>query len=84
MAERSNVVPPDTLEYFRLKREVRHLNLPIEKALFHALREAFAMRTGRAPHTPRELAEYYIELAEADRVDELLRLCRGEHRGEKS
>jgi hypothetical protein len=68
MTETSNVVPADTLEYFRLKRELRQTDLPLDKALFRALRSAFGMCRGRAPQSPRELAEYYIELSEAGRA----------------
>jgi hypothetical protein len=68
MADISNVVvPADTLEYFRLRRELRQANLPLDKALFTALREAFSFCRGRQPHTSRELAEYYLELSEAGR-----------------
>jgi hypothetical protein len=67
MTETSNVVPADILEYFRLKRELRQIDLPLDKALFRALRDAFGMCRGRVPQSPRELAEYYIELSEAGR-----------------
>ena len=75
MADISNiVVPADTLEYFRLRRELRQASLPLDKALFTALREAFGICRGHQPHTSRELAEYYLELSEAGRdVTDLLR-----------
>jgi hypothetical protein len=63
----TNIVPADTLEYFRLRRELRHANLPLDKAVFTALREAFGLCRGRQPLTSRELAEYYLELSEAGR-----------------
>lgn len=66
MADISNVVvPADTLEYFRLRRELRQARLPLDKTVFTALREAFGHCRGRQPLTSRELAEYYLELSEA-------------------
>jgi hypothetical protein len=67
MTDTSTVVPADTLEFFRLRRELRQARLPLDKALFTALREAFGICRGRKPHTSRELAEYYLELSEAGR-----------------
>ncbi len=67
MIETSNVVPADTLEFFRLKRELRDVNLSLDETLFSALRESFGLCRGRQPHSSRELAEYYIELSEAGR-----------------
>jgi hypothetical protein len=64
-----NVVPADTLEFFRLKRELRDLQLPIDKTLFSALRASFDLSRGRHPRSPRELAEYYIEMSESRRND---------------
>jgi len=63
MAE-ANVVSADTLEFFRLKRELREVRLPLDPSLFSALREAFAFSRGRKPHSPRELAEYYMDMSE--------------------
>ena len=68
MAE-TNVVPADTLEFFRLKRELRGLQLPLDKTLFSALRAAFGLSRGRHPQSTRELAEYYIEMSEDCRSD---------------
>ena len=56
MAE-TNVVPADTLEFFRLKRELRELQLPLDKTLFSALRAVFDLSRGRHPQSSRELAE---------------------------
>ncbi len=63
----TNIVPADTLEYFRLRRELRQANLPLDKAIFTALREAFGLCRGRQPLTSRELADYYLELSDAGR-----------------
>jgi hypothetical protein len=65
----NNVVPADTLEFFRLKRELRELQLPIDKTLFSAVRAAFDLSRGRHPHSSRELAEFYIEMSEDRRGD---------------
>ena len=67
MTPTSNVVPADILEYFRLKRELREVNLSLDETLFSALRESFGLCRGRKPQSSRELAEYYIELSESGR-----------------
>jgi hypothetical protein len=63
----TNIVPADTLEFFRVKRELREASLSIDRPLFSALRESFALSRGRQPHSSRELAEYYIEMSEGRR-----------------
>jgi len=60
----TNVVPADTFEFLRLKRELREVHLPLDPPLFSALREAFALSRGRNPQSPRELAEYYMDMSE--------------------
>jgi hypothetical protein len=67
MTAASIVVPADTLEYFRLKRELREVNLSLDETLFSAVRESFSLCRGRKPQSSRELAEYYIELSESGR-----------------
>jgi hypothetical protein len=63
----TNIVPADTLEFFRLRRELRDVSLPLDQALFSALRESFTLCLGRSPQSSRELAEYYIEMSEGGR-----------------